>query len=161
MFESQDQDCVFMETHMNPRRRQHMVLECVPLPRELGDMAPIYYKVCVRLCIVRPFVQCNEPLMNPWCGRPRRVHAQVGDTEQWGDLTYLNNFCVCGPCVSSRKPSWIVTRSGPWTRKWSTSRRRISGRRYVKHGAHGPPCLWILPLFICLCLFLLRVSPLD
>lgn len=36
-----------METHMNLRRRQHMVLECIPLPRELGDMAPIYFKVCV------------------------------------------------------------------------------------------------------------------
>ncbi|XP_059930341.1 CWF19-like protein 2 [Gadus macrocephalus] len=50
MFESQDQDCVFMETHMNPRRRQHMVLECVPLPRELGDMAPIYYKKAIMDC---------------------------------------------------------------------------------------------------------------
>lgn len=40
---------MFMETHMNPRRRQHMVLECIPLPRELGDMAPIYFKV--RVCV--------------------------------------------------------------------------------------------------------------
>lgn len=46
MFESQELDCVFMETHMFPRKRQHMVLECIPLPRELGDMAPIYFKVC-------------------------------------------------------------------------------------------------------------------
>lgn len=46
MFESQELDCVFMETHMDPRKRQHMVLECLPLPRELGDMAPIYFKVC-------------------------------------------------------------------------------------------------------------------
>lgn len=45
MFEDQDLDCVFMETHMNPRRKLHMVLECIPLPRELGDMAPIYFKV--------------------------------------------------------------------------------------------------------------------
>lgn len=48
MFESQDLDCVFMELHINPRQRRHMVLECVPLPRELGDMAPIYYKVSRR-----------------------------------------------------------------------------------------------------------------
>ncbi|XP_051933703.1 CWF19-like protein 2 isoform X2 [Hippocampus zosterae] len=47
MFESQDLDCVFMETHMNPRKRQHMVLECIPLPRELGDMAPIYFKKAI------------------------------------------------------------------------------------------------------------------
>uniref|UniRef100_A0A4W6BKF3 CWF19-like protein 2 n=1 Tax=Lates calcarifer TaxID=8187 RepID=A0A4W6BKF3_LATCA len=50
MFESQELDCVFMETHMNPRRRQHMVYECIPLPRELGDMAPIYFKKAIMEC---------------------------------------------------------------------------------------------------------------
>uniref|UniRef100_A0A1A7WB14 CWF19-like protein 2 n=2 Tax=Iconisemion striatum TaxID=60296 RepID=A0A1A7WB14_9TELE len=50
MFESQELDCVFMETHMNPRRKQHMVLECIPLPRELGDMAPIYFKKAIMEC---------------------------------------------------------------------------------------------------------------
>uniref|UniRef100_A0A3P8ZY04 CWF19-like protein 2 n=1 Tax=Esox lucius TaxID=8010 RepID=A0A3P8ZY04_ESOLU len=50
MFENQDQDCVFMETHMNVKRRQHMVLECIPLPRELGDMAPIYFKKALMEC---------------------------------------------------------------------------------------------------------------
>ncbi|XP_054649293.1 CWF19-like protein 2 [Dunckerocampus dactyliophorus] len=50
MFESQDLDCVFMEAHLNPRRRQHMVLECIPLPRELGDMAPIYFKKAIMEC---------------------------------------------------------------------------------------------------------------
>uniref|UniRef100_A0AAY4CRF4 CWF19-like protein 2 n=1 Tax=Denticeps clupeoides TaxID=299321 RepID=A0AAY4CRF4_9TELE len=47
LFAAQEQDCVFMETHMNPRRRLHMVYECVPLPRELGDMAPIYFKKAI------------------------------------------------------------------------------------------------------------------
>ncbi|KAF3692870.1 CWF19-like protein 2 [Channa argus] len=50
MFESQELDCVFMETHMNLRRKQHMVLECIPLPRELGDMAPIYFKKAIMEC---------------------------------------------------------------------------------------------------------------
>ncbi|KAM9853023.1 CWF19-like protein 2 [Aulostomus maculatus] len=50
MFESQELDCVFMETHMNIRRQQHMVLECIPLPRELGDMAPIYFKKAIMEC---------------------------------------------------------------------------------------------------------------
>ncbi|XP_037316076.2 CWF19-like protein 2 isoform X2 [Pungitius pungitius] len=50
MFESQELDCVFMETHMNPRRRQHMVLECIPLPQELGHMAPIYFKKAIMEC---------------------------------------------------------------------------------------------------------------
>ncbi|XP_051962661.1 CWF19-like protein 2 [Xyrauchen texanus] len=46
-FESQDLDCVFLETHMNPKRHLHMVYECVPLPKELGDMAPIYFKKAI------------------------------------------------------------------------------------------------------------------
>uniref|UniRef100_A0A7N9AVL6 CWF19-like protein 2 n=1 Tax=Mastacembelus armatus TaxID=205130 RepID=A0A7N9AVL6_9TELE len=50
MFESMELDCVFMETYMNPRRKQHMVLECIPLPRELGDMAPIYFKKAIMEC---------------------------------------------------------------------------------------------------------------
>ncbi|XP_023648215.2 CWF19-like protein 2 [Paramormyrops kingsleyae] len=47
MFQGQDLDCVFLETHMNPKRRLHMVYECIPLPRELGDMAPIYFKKAI------------------------------------------------------------------------------------------------------------------
>uniref|UniRef100_A0A3P8WTT8 Cwf19-like C-terminal domain-containing protein n=1 Tax=Cynoglossus semilaevis TaxID=244447 RepID=A0A3P8WTT8_CYNSE len=50
MFESQELDCVFMETHMNLQRKQHMVLECIPLPKELGDMAPIYFKKAILEC---------------------------------------------------------------------------------------------------------------
>ncbi|KAG1932697.1 CWF19-like protein 2 [Pimephales promelas] len=47
MFESQELDCVFLETHMNPKRHWHMVYECVPMPKELGDMAPIYFKKAI------------------------------------------------------------------------------------------------------------------
>uniref|UniRef100_A0A8C9U7S6 CWF19-like protein 2 n=1 Tax=Scleropages formosus TaxID=113540 RepID=A0A8C9U7S6_SCLFO len=47
MFVDQEQDCVFLETHMNPKQRRHMVYECVPLPKELGDMAPIYFKKAI------------------------------------------------------------------------------------------------------------------
>ncbi|KAJ8343166.1 hypothetical protein SKAU_G00304950 [Synaphobranchus kaupii] len=31
-------------------RRRHLVYECVPLPRELGDMAPIYFKKALMEC---------------------------------------------------------------------------------------------------------------
>ncbi|XP_056613355.1 CWF19-like protein 2 isoform X2 [Triplophysa dalaica] len=47
MFEAQDLDCVFFETHMNLKRHFHMVYECVPLPKELGDMAPIFFKKAI------------------------------------------------------------------------------------------------------------------
>ena len=45
--ENDDQDCVFMECSKNLRKHPHMLIECIPLERELGDMAPIYFKVSV------------------------------------------------------------------------------------------------------------------
>lgn len=83
MFESQDLDCVFMELHINPRQRRHMVLECVPLPRELGDMAPIYYKVS------------------------RRAASSPSDDVAPSSC----NAAVC--VVALRKPSWSAMKNGP------------------------------------------------
>lgn len=45
MFEDKGLDCVFLETHIGMKKHRHMVYECVPLPREVGEMAPIYFKV--------------------------------------------------------------------------------------------------------------------
>ena len=45
MFEDQGEDCVFMEMSRNIRHHPHMVLECIPLPKEVGDLSPIYFKV--------------------------------------------------------------------------------------------------------------------
>ena len=42
--ESEDLDCVFMESALRLDSHPHAVLECVPLERELGDVAPIYFK---------------------------------------------------------------------------------------------------------------------
>ncbi len=36
---------VFMEMNRNLYRKHHMMIECVPLDKEVGDMAPIYFKV--------------------------------------------------------------------------------------------------------------------
>ncbi|NXW94651.1 C19L2 protein, partial [Alopecoenas beccarii] len=47
MFEAKDLDCVFLETNMGMKKRYHMVYECVPLPKEVGDMAPIYFKKAI------------------------------------------------------------------------------------------------------------------
>ncbi|XP_070554137.1 CWF19-like protein 2 isoform X2 [Ptychodera flava] len=47
MFEEQEQDTVFLETFMNPRSHRHMVIECIPVPKEEGDMAPIYFKKAI------------------------------------------------------------------------------------------------------------------
>jgi len=44
MFAAADEDCVFVETAKNVGGQSHMWVECVPLPREVGDMSPIYFK---------------------------------------------------------------------------------------------------------------------
>ncbi|XP_074840897.1 CWF19-like protein 2 isoform X2 [Carettochelys insculpta] len=50
MFEAKELDCVFLETNMSIKKRYHMVYECIPLPKELGDMAPIYFKKAILEC---------------------------------------------------------------------------------------------------------------
>uniref|UniRef100_F7F6Q2 CWF19-like protein 2 n=1 Tax=Ornithorhynchus anatinus TaxID=9258 RepID=F7F6Q2_ORNAN len=47
MFEDRGLDCVFLETHTSTKKRYHMVYECIPLPKEVGDMAPIYFKKAI------------------------------------------------------------------------------------------------------------------
>ncbi|NXU23858.1 C19L2 protein, partial [Thalassarche chlororhynchos] len=47
MFEAKDLDCVFLETNMSMKKRYHMVYECIPLPKEVGDVAPIYFKKAI------------------------------------------------------------------------------------------------------------------
>ncbi|NWR45340.1 C19L2 protein, partial [Regulus satrapa] len=47
MFEAKDLDCVFLETNMSMKKRYHMVYECIPLPKEIGDTAPIYFKKAI------------------------------------------------------------------------------------------------------------------
>ncbi|XP_056417595.1 CWF19-like protein 2 isoform X2 [Hyla sarda] len=47
MFADQGLDCVFLETNMNLKKRFHLVYECIPLPKEVGDMAPIYFKKAI------------------------------------------------------------------------------------------------------------------
>ncbi|XP_044524996.1 CWF19-like protein 2 [Gracilinanus agilis] len=47
MFEDKELDCIFLETNMSMNKRYHMVYECIPLPKEVGDMAPIYFKKAI------------------------------------------------------------------------------------------------------------------
>lgn len=41
----QEEDVVFLEICKQLRKQHHMIIECVPLPKETGDMAPVYFKV--------------------------------------------------------------------------------------------------------------------
>ena len=45
MYEDNDNDVVFMETSTKLKQHPHMVIESVPMPRETGELAPIYFKV--------------------------------------------------------------------------------------------------------------------
>lgn len=42
---TQEEDVVFIETHKQLRKQHHMIIECIPLPKEVGDMSPVYFKV--------------------------------------------------------------------------------------------------------------------
>ncbi|ESO90638.1 hypothetical protein LOTGIDRAFT_191734 [Lottia gigantea] len=46
--EKDDEDTVFMETSMYLKRHPHTYIECVPLEREVGDLAPIYFKKAIQ-----------------------------------------------------------------------------------------------------------------
>ena len=49
MFLSRGEDCVFMETAMGFRRQPHMVIECVPVPEDMGSMLPMYYQKAIQV----------------------------------------------------------------------------------------------------------------
>jgi len=47
MFKDKEEDLVFLETFKNIRHQNHCVIECIPVPKETGDMAPIYFKKAI------------------------------------------------------------------------------------------------------------------
>ena len=47
MFASRGEDCVFVETAKNVKNQPHMHIECIPIPEEIGQSAPIYFKVAI------------------------------------------------------------------------------------------------------------------
>ncbi|XP_050344510.1 CWF19-like protein 2 homolog [Nymphalis io] len=49
-FHTQNKDVVFYETATRLHRSPHMVINCVPLPRDVGDMASIYFKKALLEC---------------------------------------------------------------------------------------------------------------
>lgn len=50
MFLSKNKDIIFFETAKNLDKHPHMLIECVPLNKEDGDMAPIYFKKAIDEC---------------------------------------------------------------------------------------------------------------
>lgn len=50
MFLSRGEDCVFIETAMGFRKQPHMVIECIPVPEDMGSMLPMYYQKAIQEC---------------------------------------------------------------------------------------------------------------
>ncbi|KAI6187985.1 hypothetical protein M3Y98_00304800 [Aphelenchoides besseyi] len=44
MFQERDEDCAFIETAKVQKNGCHMSVECIPMPKEIGDLLPIYFK---------------------------------------------------------------------------------------------------------------------
>jgi len=47
MFSNEDLYPIFFEVYKKYRKFLHMQLECIPLPKEIGESAPIYFKVSI------------------------------------------------------------------------------------------------------------------
>jgi len=50
MFKHQDEDVIFFESAMHLHNMPHMAWNCVPVPIEIGDTAPIYFKKAILEC---------------------------------------------------------------------------------------------------------------
>ncbi|KAK6172433.1 hypothetical protein SNE40_016083 [Patella caerulea] len=48
LFSERGEDCIFMETSMFLKRQPHTFIDCIPLEREVGDLAPIYFKKAIQ-----------------------------------------------------------------------------------------------------------------
>lgn len=50
MFEEMGKDTVFMETAISFRYHPHTVIECIPVPVDIGNLAPMYFKKAILEC---------------------------------------------------------------------------------------------------------------
>lgn len=66
MWQAQDKDVIFLETVMNLNKQYHTVVHAIPLDRDSGAMAPMYFKVSLE------FRERSPPLLHFLC----RAHAQ-------------------------------------------------------------------------------------
>lgn len=47
LFKSKSEEVIFFETAVSLHKFPHMFIECIPMPKEEGDMAPIYFKKAI------------------------------------------------------------------------------------------------------------------
>lgn len=47
MFADRDMDVIFTEMYSHSKRKSHMYIECIPLPKDEGSLAPMYFKKAI------------------------------------------------------------------------------------------------------------------
>ncbi|KAM3723325.1 CWF19-like protein [Dirofilaria immitis] len=47
MWQKKEMECLFVETAKNVKYHRHMYIECIAVPNEIGEMAPIYFKKAI------------------------------------------------------------------------------------------------------------------
>lgn len=47
MFSDNNLDVIFTECYTNANKRSHMYIECIPIPKDEGSMAPMYFKKAI------------------------------------------------------------------------------------------------------------------
>jgi hypothetical protein len=48
MFSDRDMDVVYMETYTHSKRQGHMCIECIPIPKDVGHLAQMYFKKAIQ-----------------------------------------------------------------------------------------------------------------
>ena len=62
MYASQDLDVIFYENAAAPQRRKHAAIMAIPLPKDLGEVAPAYFKEAI-LAADEEWTQ-HKPILN-------------------------------------------------------------------------------------------------
>lgn len=47
MFKEREEDVLFLETCKSLKSQPHLSIECIPMPKELAQLAPIYFSVSI------------------------------------------------------------------------------------------------------------------
>lgn len=50
MFRARGEDCVFIETAIGFKKHPHMLIECIPMPDDMGSLAPMYFQKAIQEC---------------------------------------------------------------------------------------------------------------
>jgi hypothetical protein len=56
MFINENLYPIFFEVYKKRQKCSHMQLQCIPLSKEIGELAPLYFKVSIRFRVILTIV---------------------------------------------------------------------------------------------------------